>query len=128
LVATLSLIASKMTEARRSALSRTTLASVAKVPVPCTVAKQQKLPKGDGMSFVLEEKLTVMINKQKDEIEQLGQRITRLEAREEVMIAEAKGAASAAASLSMSELARRIGVLEERTQSRRLSHGWGRYC
>jgi recombinational DNA repair protein RecR len=69
----------------------------------------------------LEETLTATIDKHTAEIEQLKERITRLEAREEVIIAEAKGAAGAAASVLMAELARRIGVLEERTtQARRL--------
>jgi hypothetical protein len=48
----------------------------------------------------------------------LADRVTRLEAREEIVIAEAKGAASVAAmgaaTAAMADLARRIGGLEER--------------
>jgi hypothetical protein len=58
------------------------------------------------------------------DIATLNERVTRLEAREAVMVAEAKGAAAAAASMAASatiaDLARRIGVLEERSRSIRL--------
>lgn len=54
----------------------------------------------------------------------LHDRVTRFETRDQVLIAEAKGAASAAASATttsaVADLARRIGVLEERSRTPRL--------
>jgi hypothetical protein len=50
----------------------------------------------------------------------LDRRVTRLEAREEIIISEAKGAASAAASqvtmMAVADIARRVGGLEARSQ------------
>ncbi len=55
-------------------------------------------------------------------IEDLKQRVVRLEAREAVMAAEAKAAASAAASAvaaqHVGDLARRLGVMEEQLRHR----------
>ena len=54
----------------------------------------------------------------------LKERVTRLEAREDVIIAEARSAASAAATqvaiASISDISRRIGRLEERSGRHRL--------
>lgn len=50
------------------------------------------------------------------EIQDLKDRVTKLEAREEILIAEAKGAAGAAASTLVVDLARRVGMLDERTR------------
>ena len=70
--------------------------------------------------FRLEEKHSALIEAQAKEIQALKDRVTRLEAREEVLIAEAKGAAaaaaSAAASLHVAELARHVGAIDERTR------------
>ena len=56
-------------------------------------------------------------------IASLTERVARLEAREELMVAKAEGAAGSAAAtavaMSIADLARRIGALDERT--RRLS-------
>jgi hypothetical protein len=72
----------------------------------------------------LGEKHTALIEAQADEIQTLKDRVTHLEAREEILIAEAKGAAAAAASAVASqhvaELARHVGALEERTRQDRL--------
>ena len=61
-----------------------------------------------------------LIEAQAKEIATLKERVTRLEAREEVLVAEARGAAAAAASGAASQhtsdLSRRLGILEERTQ------------
>ncbi len=61
-----------------------------------------------------------MLEAQAQEIQDLRDRITKLEAREEILIAEAKGAAAAAASAVASQhvaaLAREIGALDERTR------------
>jgi hypothetical protein len=61
------------------------------------------------------------------DIAALSNRVTRLEAREGVLIAEAKGAAAAAAgattAANMADLARRVGVLEERSRHPRLPLG-----
>jgi hypothetical protein len=69
----------------------------------------------------LEAKLTALIEAQTKEIQALKDRVTKLEAREEVLIAEAKGAAAAAASAVASqhvvEIARQVGAIEERTRS-----------
>lgn len=59
------------------------------------------------------------------EIDALKQRVTRLESREDLVVAEARAAAGAAAThvsvASLADLARRIGRLEERTDHPRLS-------
>jgi len=55
----------------------------------------------------------------------LRDRVAALEAREDVLVARAQGAAAAAAATtaatSLSDLARRIGVLEERSRHPRLA-------
>jgi type IV pilus biogenesis protein CpaD/CtpE len=70
--------------------------------------------------LTLETKHTALIEAQAKEIQSLKDRVTRLEAREEVLIAEARGAAaiaaSAAASHHVADLARRVGALDERTR------------
>ena len=67
----------------------------------------------------LEEKHGRAIEKLAAELDGLKARITRLEAREDLIVTEAKAASSAAASqvamISFSDIARRIGALEERT-------------
>ena len=64
------------------------------------------------------------IEKLATEIGTLKERITRLEAREDVIIAEARSAAGTAAAqvaiASVSDISRRIGRLEERSGQRRL--------
>jgi predicted RNase H-like nuclease (RuvC/YqgF family) len=62
----------------------------------------------------LETKHTSLIEAQAREIQQLKDRVTRLEAREEILIAEAK--AAAAASQHIAELARHVGAMDERTR------------
>ena len=56
------------------------------------------------------------------EVSTLKERVTRLEAREDVIIAEARSAASAASTqvaiASVSDIARRVGRLEERSGRR----------
>lgn len=68
----------------------------------------------------LEEKLTALIESQAKEIRALKDRVTKLESREEILIAEAKGAAAAAASAVASQhvanLAQQLGAMEERTR------------
>jgi hypothetical protein len=58
------------------------------------------------------------------DIASLNDRVTRLESREAVLIAEAKGAAAAAAGIAttatVADLARRVGALEERSRPARL--------
>ena len=72
----------------------------------------------------LEENHGEAIRKLGSEARALEVRVARLEAREEVLVARAEGASAAAAgtvvATSMSDLARRIGVLEERSRSHRL--------
>jgi predicted nucleic acid-binding Zn-ribbon protein len=59
------------------------------------------------------------------DIAALKDRVAVLEAREDVLVARAQGAAAAAAATtaatSLSDLARRIGVLEERSRHPRLA-------
>ena len=68
----------------------------------------------------LGEKHTALLEAQAKEIQDLKDRVTKLEAREEILIAEARGAAAAAAGAVASQhvatLAREIGVLDERTR------------
>lgn len=72
--------------------------------------------------FQLENKHGAIIEAQAAEIQKLKDRLTQLEqqvkAREEIRVAEAKGAAaaagSAAASMHVADLARRMGMFEER--------------
>ena len=75
--------------------------------------------------LILEAKHGRLIEGLQAELQRLGERVARLEAREDLLIAEAKAAAAAAATqvsiASISDVARRIGRLEERTESRRLS-------
>jgi hypothetical protein len=69
----------------------------------------------------LEKKLTAVIEAQAKEIQDLKDRATRLEGREEVVIAETKAAAgiaaSAVASQHVAELARQVGAIDERTRN-----------
>ena len=71
----------------------------------------------------LETKHTALIEAQAREIQDLKDRVTRLEAREGILIAEAKGAAAAAASAVASQhvadIARQVGASEERTRQPR---------
>jgi hypothetical protein len=72
----------------------------------------------------LEENHGEAIRKLGSEVRVLEGRVARMEAREEVLVARAEGASAAAAgtvvATSMSDLARRIGVLEERSHARAL--------
>jgi hypothetical protein len=71
----------------------------------------------DGL-LALEPKIFKMFGSQNKRLDDLADRINRLEAREAVLIAEAKGAAGAAASAvaasHLGELSRLYGGLEER--------------
>jgi len=60
-----------------------------------------------------------LIEAQAKEIQVLKDRVARLEARDEILIAEAKGAAaaSAVASQHIADLARRVGAMDERTRN-----------
>ncbi len=72
--------------------------------------------------FQLEKKHGASLEPQAAEIQGLKDRLTKLEeyvkAREEILVAEAKGAAasvaSAAASQHVSDISRRLGAMEER--------------
>jgi type IV pilus biogenesis protein CpaD/CtpE len=74
--------------------------------------------------LTLGEQHTALIEAQAKEIQDLKDRVTKLEAREEILIAEAKGAAAAAASAVASqhvaEIARHVGAIDERTRHLRL--------
>jgi hypothetical protein len=62
--------------------------------------------------FTAEKRITAILEAQAKEIHGLKDRVTKLEAREEILIARAQAAATA----STADLARRIGALEERTR------------
>lgn len=68
----------------------------------------------------LESKHGRLIEVQARRLDELSGRINKLEAREQILIAEAKGAAGAAASMvasqHMSDLARHVGGLDERVR------------
>jgi len=72
----------------------------------------------------LEAKHGKAIEKLEVEIDELKNRVTRLETREEIVIVEAKDAARTAATqvaiTSVSDMARRIGRLEERSEQKSL--------
>lgn len=67
----------------------------------------------------LEEKQAKAIAGLQDQINDLTTRVTKLETRDEVLIARAEAAAGmaamGAATASMSDISRRVGALEERT-------------
>jgi type IV pilus biogenesis protein CpaD/CtpE len=71
--------------------------------------------------LALETKHAALLEAQAKEIQALKDRVTKLEAREEILIAEAKGAAASAASGIASQhvagLARGLGALEERVRN-----------
>ena len=71
-----------------------------------------------------ETRLNENIAKLDAKLDDLQARVIRLENREDLIVVEARGAASAAASqvtmTSLTDLARRIGILEERSGPRRL--------
>lgn len=68
----------------------------------------------------LEAKQGEAIRQIRDELALLKDRVTRLETRDEVLIARAEGAAATAAAMAASgaltDMARRIGAMEERTR------------
>ena len=68
----------------------------------------------------LEERQGKAIASLQDQIDTLAQRMIRIESREEIVVAKAEAAAGmaamGAATLSMADLARRIGGLEERSR------------
>ena len=76
--------------------------------------------------FQLENKHGALIEAQAVQIQALQDRLTkleaRIEAREEILVAEAKGAAGSVASIVASqhvaEISRRLGAMEERTRGR----------
>jgi hypothetical protein len=69
----------------------------------------------------LEERHGVAIRRLTDDLNALKDRVTRLESRDEVLIARAEGAASTAAAVatttSIADLARRVGAIEERARA-----------
>jgi hypothetical protein len=75
--------------------------------------------------FQLENKHGALIETQANQIQALQDRLTkleaRIEAREEILVAEAKGAAGSVASMVASqhiaEISRRLGVMEERSRT-----------
>lgn len=80
--------------------------------------------------LALEEKHGRAIERLKTELDELAARVQRLEAREEVLVAEAKGASAAAATVAVSQsiadLSRRLGQMEGREQIREGGVGAGR--
>ena len=64
----------------------------------------------------LEDRHDKASNSLREDIEGLNARVTRLEAREDIVVAEAKAAAGTAAGIAasgyMSDIARRVGVIE----------------
>lgn len=76
--------------------------------------------------LTLETKHTALIEAQATEIQALKDRVTKLELREAILVAEARGAAAAAASAvagqHVADLARQLGVLDERTRHLRRLH------
>jgi hypothetical protein len=76
--------------------------------------------------FQLEKKHGAILEAQAGEIQMIKHRLTKLEehvkAREDILVAEAKGAAaavgSAVAAQHVSDISRRLGALEERTRRR----------
>jgi uncharacterized protein (UPF0371 family) len=82
-----------------------------------------KLVRDIDRFFSAQKNLTTLLEAQSREIQTLKDRVARLEVREEVLIAEAKGAAAAAAaaiaSQHLADLARHVGALDERTQALR---------
>jgi hypothetical protein len=68
--------------------------------------------------LTLERKLGAIIEKQAAEIQQLKDRVTKLEAREEILVAEAKGAAAAVASTVASQHVAAISLSVGRLQGR----------
>jgi hypothetical protein len=68
----------------------------------------------------LEEKQSKATVGLQEQVNELTARITRLEAREEIVVAEAKGAAGVAAmgaaTAALADLSRRVGAMEERTR------------
>jgi type IV pilus biogenesis protein CpaD/CtpE len=70
--------------------------------------------------LTLETKHTSLLEAQAKDIQTLKDRVTKLEAREEVLIAEAKGAAAAVAatiaSHHVADLAQKVGAINERTR------------
>ncbi len=69
----------------------------------------------------LEAKHTALLEAQAKEIQDLRDRLMRLESREATLLAEARAtavaAASSVASQHVAELARRVGAMEERTRA-----------
>ena len=89
-----------------------------------SVADLIKLLRSIDQLFTLETKHGKAIEKLADDINRLNDRVTRLEAREEMTIVEARAAAGVAATsvaiATVSDVSRRIGRLEERTGQKRL--------
>lgn len=75
--------------------------------------------------LALEKKHGDLIEKLDASLRQIADRMTALEAREAILVAEAKAAAATAASVAVSahvgDLARRVGALDERTGAGRLA-------
>ena len=71
-----------------------------------------------------EKRLNASIDKLTEDLDSLKARVIRLENREDLVIVEARAAASAASShvamSALSDIARRVGRLEERSDPRRL--------
>lgn len=74
--------------------------------------------------LALDEKYRKAFEKLTADIDGLKERVTRLETREEIVVEKAKAAAGVAATqvaiTSVSDIARRVGRLEERNEQKRL--------
>jgi len=66
----------------------------------------------------LEEKQGLAIAAMQAHLDELSDRITKLEAREEIMTVKAQAAAGAAASAVVGELSRRLGVIEGQSSAK----------
>jgi hypothetical protein len=87
--------------------------------VPYNPLEWLKVARTIDRLLTLETKRTSLLEARAKEIQSLKDRPTRLEAREEIVVARAKGAAAAAsvvASQHIAGLARHMGTLDERTR------------
>jgi K+/H+ antiporter YhaU regulatory subunit KhtT len=94
--------------------------------VPALATAYEVLKRAEAL-LNLEKTHGALIEKNAREIRELADRLTKLESRLEIMVAEAKGAAASAASAAVAqnliEIGRRLGALEERTQAGRSIEG-----
>jgi C4-dicarboxylate-specific signal transduction histidine kinase len=94
--------------------------------VPALATAYELLKRAEAL-LNLERTHGELFEKNAREIRELADRVTRLESRLEIMVAEAKGAAASAASAALAqsllEIGRRLGVLVERTRNGRNIEG-----